>query len=61
MIRAIKKTVYLCTCERCGNEWKSLLPEPKRCARCRTPLWNIKKKPKTKIVRSISILTAANS
>lgn len=28
-------------CSRCGHDWHGRLdPEPKRCAKCRSPLWN---------------------
>jgi predicted Zn-ribbon and HTH transcriptional regulator len=48
MIKKIQRkvTVYLCTCERCGYEWESMLTEPKRCASCRNPNWNIPKEKK---------------
>ena len=30
-------------CERCGHVWLSE-EEPKRCAKCKTPLWNVSSK-----------------
>ncbi len=34
------RTITLCVCERCGHEWWPIVENPKRCASCRTPLWN---------------------
>lgn len=30
-----------CLCVRCGYRWRSLVEHPKRCARCRSALWDI--------------------
>ena len=40
--RVITKTVQICTCKRCGNEWEPRLDGqlPKQCPKCHSPLWN---------------------
>ncbi len=39
---AIRK--YQKRCYRCGYEWLSDVENPKRCANCRSPYWNVPKK-----------------
>ncbi len=43
MKRAKKITVVECKCERCGHEWTAKNASPLRCAKCKSPYWNIKK------------------
>lgn len=41
MKREVQITAQECTCERCGAVWLSIVADPKRCASCRTPYWNV--------------------
>lgn len=40
----IMRGLYKLTCQRCGYKWKAYLPDPKGCARCKSPAWNKPKK-----------------
>lgn len=33
-------TATLCRCTRCDHQWVARVPQPGRCAKCRTPYWN---------------------
>jgi|BarGraIncu01122A_1022018.scaffolds.fasta_scaffold286455_1 predicted nucleic acid-binding Zn-ribbon protein len=47
---AVKKTtVEICECERCGHTWQKRGDRdlPAACPKCKSPLWNEKKKQKT--------------
>lgn len=37
-----------CQCLRCDYQWQSEIDSPRKCARCRTPLWNQARKYKLK-------------
>ncbi len=41
-----KLTQY--TCNRCGYKWIPRNPDPKVCAKCRSPYWNSPRKNKVK-------------
>ena len=41
-----KKTVTVCTCERCSHTWQPRDPKtPTICPKCKSVLWNEKEKP----------------
>lgn len=40
-LRATRRTVYECRCERCGYKWTAL-SKPKSCASCKHKGWNAK-------------------
>lgn len=33
-----------CTCIRCGHTWESRIPNPVKCADCKSRLWNTPRK-----------------
>lgn len=35
--------IHIHKCLRCNHEWASKNPHPIRCAKCKTPYWNIPK------------------
>lgn len=48
MIKKIRKTVTVCTCDSCGHEWTPKLEMPKVCPECKNPYWNKTKSKKVK-------------
>jgi rubrerythrin len=42
-IKAEKVLMHKLTCEVCGHQWQAQ-EVPLRCAKCKTPYWNKKKK-----------------
>jgi Zn finger protein HypA/HybF involved in hydrogenase expression len=42
----VKIEVFRCVCERCEHEWKSE-KLPIRCAKCKSPYWNVPKSNKS--------------
>ena len=49
--------VKILKCKRCGYEWPQRFDRlPKKCAKCRTPLWNIPRR-KDKVTEWIKIHT----
>lgn len=42
-LRVTSEKVYHPRCERCGYKWDTL-KLPLRCAKCKSPYWNIKPK-----------------
>ena len=43
-----------CICNRCGYNWESQLDSPRKCANCRTLLWNQPRKYKLKLRPDLS-------
>jgi predicted Zn-ribbon and HTH transcriptional regulator len=41
--KIVKVEMFQCHCERCGYDWKAE-EKPLRCAKCKTPYWDRKKK-----------------
>jgi len=40
----MKRKPRIVKCNRCGFEWVTRLrKDPKRCSRCKSPYWNIKR------------------
>lgn len=37
----VSRVVTLAKCLRCGFEWMPRTTNPTKCAKCRTPLWNV--------------------
>lgn len=44
-LRTSVQKVYHPRCERCGHKWDTL-KVPIRCAKCKSPYWNVKRRPK---------------
>jgi predicted Zn-ribbon and HTH transcriptional regulator len=40
--------IYIHKCLRCAWEWASRKEHPMRCSKCKTPYWNIPKRPSKK-------------